>query len=81
MYYLPAMVFFAWGLYGWLKLPEWRDPRYVRHPERRIWGFWHVFDNREWTEDGLRLRRAYLRHVLTGLVLAGLTAAGVSLVR
>lgn len=79
MYYLPAIVFLAWALYGKLRLPEWRDARYVRHPERRVWAFWHVFDSREWTEEGLRLRRAYLRHLLTGVVLAGLTALGVSL--
>jgi hypothetical protein len=81
MYYLPAIVFLAWALYAKVKLPDWRDARYVRNPARRVWGFWDIFDNREWTDEGLRLRRAYLRHILTGAVLAGLTAFGVSLAR
>jgi hypothetical protein len=67
--YLPVVLFGAWAVYGAITLPNWRDARYVRRPERQFWGFWHVLNSAEWTEDGLRLRRRYFRHVGIGLLL------------
>jgi hypothetical protein len=60
----------AWGLYGTFTLPRWHDPRYVRTPERRFWGFWHFLDEREWTEEGQAVRQRYLRYFGVAVVVA-----------
>ena len=70
--YIPLVLFGAWAAYSTLRLPKWRDARYVRRPDRVLWGFWHFFDNDEWTQEGRVLRNRYLGHigvaVLFGLV-------------
>jgi hypothetical protein len=72
VYYLPVLVFLLWSLYGLRALPDWRNARYVRNPRRTLWAFWQVLGDREWTEEGRRLRRAYYRHLATGVLLASL---------
>lgn len=78
MYYLPPLVFLGWALYCRLKLPDWRNVRYVRKSQRRVWGFWHILDDDEWTEEGLRLRRSYFVHAFVGIAVAALTVLIVS---
>lgn len=67
---LPVILFVAYGIYMAIALPNWRDARYVRRPDRRLWGFWHFFDNDEWTPEGLVLRGRYLRSMGVALAVA-----------
>jgi hypothetical protein len=76
--FIPLILFGAWATYSALTLPKWRDARYVRHPERVFWGFWHFLDNSEWTEEGRVLRNRFLGHIGIAL-LFGL--AGIVLMR
>ena len=69
-FYIPAALLLASGLYGIFRLPRWHDPRYVRLPERRLWGFWHFLSDEEWTQEGLELRRRYFRYFYVAIALA-----------
>ncbi len=80
IYYAPVAIFMLWALYSSRKLPSWRDTRFVRHPERNLWTIARVLNKHEWTEDGLKLRGRYIRHIFAGLAFAGLAALIVSLV-
>jgi hypothetical protein len=73
-FYIPAGMLVIWGLYGALTLPRWHDPRYVRRPQRRLWGPWHFLHEGEWTVEGQAVRRAYLRHfgIAVLVILAGI---------
>jgi hypothetical protein len=69
-FYIPTAMLLIWGLYGALTLPRWHDPRYVRKPQRLFWGAWHFLDEREWTEEGQAVRRAYLRYMGIAVLVA-----------
>jgi hypothetical protein len=69
-FYIPAAMLLIWGIYGALTLPHWHDPRYVRKPERVFWGAWHFLAEREWTDEGQIVRRAYLRYMGVAILIA-----------
>ena len=64
------MLFGACAVISAVRLPRWHDPKYVRHPERRVWGFWRFLDNNEWTEEGRILRRRYVRSLGVAILVA-----------
>jgi hypothetical protein len=67
--FVPPLVFLIWALIGRATLPDLRDPQLRTAQSKVLWAFWQLFDRREWTEQGLRVRRAWLRHALLGLAL------------
>jgi hypothetical protein len=69
MYFIPVFIFGLWTIYATRRWKDWKTARHVTHPERRLWGPLRFFDDSEWTADGLRLRRAYLRDIVIGLLL------------
>jgi hypothetical protein len=69
MYFIAVVVFGLWTVYATRQWKDWKTARYVTHPERRVWGPLRFFDDSEWTAEGLRLRRAYLRDIAIGLLL------------
>jgi hypothetical protein len=69
MFFIPVALVVAWGLYGVWSLPRWTDPRYLRNPTKAPWSAWTFFSDKKWTEEGLQLRRAYVRHWLIGIVI------------
>jgi hypothetical protein len=74
IFFVPAGVALLWWLLVWRKVPHWRDARFVRNPERALWGLWHFLNAREWTEEGLRIRRLHILHAIAVAVLAIATA-------
>lgn len=74
LYFAPAVVALLWWLFVWRRVPHWRDSRFVRNPERALWGVWHFLDTREWTEEGLRIRRLHILNMIAVAVLAIATA-------
>lgn len=68
-YYLPVAIVGFWGMWGSRRFRIWHDPRYVTHPEQRVWTLARICDDDEWTEAGRRARTAYLRHWLFGVVI------------
>lgn len=80
LYYIPAAVFTGWGVFGVWKFPDWRTARYVKSPERQIWTISRLLNDDEWTVEGILLRRAYLKHVAIGLLLAAIAGLFVAVV-
>jgi hypothetical protein len=64
--FLVGVVYVGYGL---VHFPPWQfhSPRLVRQPGRLLWTLPRLWDDREWTEEGLRFRRAFFRWQL-GLV-------------
>ena len=62
--------------YGVVRFPPWQfhSPRLVRNPGRLFWTLPRLWDEREWTEEGLRFRRAFLRWQLGLVALFALAA-------
>ena len=73
MQYLPGVVFLLWLLYGQQRLPDLRDPRLARDGSR-LWAFWQLLDGERWTPEGLKVRRAHAKHLIVGLLLAGVAS-------
>ena len=70
----------AYVVYGMVRFPPWRfhSPRLVTRPDRLFWTVGRLLDEREWTEEGLPFRRAFLRWMLGLVVLfVGVVAFGV----
>jgi hypothetical protein len=67
---LIPVVFVACGTLVFSLLPNWRSARYVKKPDRGVWGFWHILDDSEWTQEGLELRRRYLVGIGVSLLVA-----------
>ena len=74
LYLAPATVALLWWLLVWRRVPHWQDPRFIRHPERPLWSVWRFLNSREWTEEGLRIRRRHLIHLAVTTILAVFTA-------
>jgi hypothetical protein len=78
LYVLPGALAFGWWLATLHRLPDWRDAKFVLRPDRAFWAPWHILDRREWTPEGLKLRRQYVTHFC---VSAALGLVGIAVVK
>lgn len=77
IWFLPPLMAGVSAIATMIQLPRWRDARYVKHPDRAFWGFWHILDSSEFTEEGRALRSRYFLHAIR-FVLFGLAGAGIA---
>lgn len=69
-YMLPPLIFLIWALWSKFKLRDLRDPALRKGERRVLWAFWQLADRSLWTEEGLRVRSAWFRHMFIGTLLA-----------
>lgn len=70
MFLIPGVLAIGWWFISTLRLPSWRNAKYVKNPNRAFWGPTAILDRSEWTEEGLALRRRYFMHFLSSCALA-----------